>query len=344
MRDQQSTLYNPFAEHAHEYLEKGWHPFPLWTWEKGVPDDRRAKGKSSPPKGYTGRSGANATHQEIDAWISEGRFFNIGTRMPDNVIVIDVDAYKNGDAELERLEAKYGPLPPTWTATARTDGSKHRYYRVNGRKIWANPGEGIDIIHWGWRYTVLPPSVHPGTGTPYNWFEPDGHLSWGRRYSGAGITRPENLTELPAAWVTLLDTGQDPSIIAAKADMNLSQVGSVLDVWLSEGEPCHHMRRVLDKLDAIPAGGRHDACMRAQMALVRYSEGGHPGGQNAIEELQDWFMTAVDDRNPESEWRRGLVNAVQRIAADPSHNVFGCLPKVDTSMKSFTTTTRSVRS
>jgi hypothetical protein len=327
---------NPFTGHAHAYLDKGWLPMPLWSWEKGVGDGMRARGKSSPPKGYTGRSGVNATREQIDAWISEGRYFNLATRMPDTVIVIDVDGYRGGLPELADLEGKHGVLPDTWTATARNDGSKHRYYRVDGRRVWANPGEGIDIIHWGWRYTVLPPSVHPGTGTPYNWFTPSGQLSG----LGMDFPSPDDLTELPVAWVELLDTGDDASKIAPKLDMRHREVAQALNIWLSDGEPCHHMRTVLDRLTEVTNGGRHDGCMRAQMALVRYSESGHPGGEAAVRELEEWFSSVMDDRDGSSEWRRGLVNAVQRIAADPSENVYGCLPKIETFMQEFTTSPR----
>ncbi len=340
MFDSTGREWNPFNDRAQEYLTKGWLPLPLWNWEKGVEDGMRARGKSSPPKGYTGRSGVNATVEQIDAWISEGRYFNLATRMPDNVIVIDVDVYRGGAEELAKLEAEHGTLPDTWTATARTDGSKHRYYRVDGRRVWANPGEGIDIIHWGWRYTVLPPSIHPGTGTPYNWFRPDGSLAG----LGMDFPSPDDLTDLPESWVSLLDTGDDASKIAPKLDMRHREVAQALDIWLSDGEPCHHMRVVLDRLTEVTNGGRHDGCMRAQMALVRYSEAGHPGGQEAMEELKEWFFAALDDRDGSSEWRRGLVNAVQRIAADPSDNIYGCLPEIKIQQQTFTTTPRRFKS
>ncbi|MET8332176.1 bifunctional DNA primase/polymerase [Streptosporangium canum] len=328
---------SPFNNSSLAYYSRGWYPFPLSDFESGVARADRYRGKKSPPSGYTGRDGVNATRADIDAWLDERRYFNIGTRMPVNVVAIDVDAYHGGDKTLAILEAKLGKLPATFTVTARSDGSGHRYFAVPEKRVWRNPGDGIDILHWGWRYAVLPPSIHPTTGTAYTWFGPKG----GRLVNPLG-PRPQQLVPLPAAWVDYLDTKADPNAVAVKADLDDSELIELLDEWCSDDEPCRHMKTALKNAFDNPPGGRHDACMRAQMSLLRYGERGHPGARTAIDELQDWFYAALTgERDPSSEWKRGLVNAVQRIAGDPTpEGLHGCLaqlPAITTNAMSFTT-------
>lgn len=59
--------------------------------------------------------------------------------------------------------------------------------------------------------------------------------------------------------------------------------------------------------------------MRAQMKILRYAEAFHPGGKTALRELQTWFYAAMGaDRDPSSEWARGIANAAGKIAAAPT--------------------------
>ncbi len=293
---------------------RGWHPFPLWDSGRNVPDELRARGKSHPPKGFTGRDGRNATRDELEAWRDAGRFFNLGTRMPVNVVAIDVDAYHGGDDTLRKLEKRLGKLPRTYTVTARADGSGHRYYAVPGKRVWRNPGTGIEILHWGWRYAVLPPSTHPETGTPYTWYGPDG-----APLANQLGPKPEGLPALPAKWVEYLDTKADPNVSIPRVHLANAEMRELLESWTSDDEPCPHMRATLDEAFSTTTGGRHDACMRAQMKLIRYGEAGHPGGRTALKVLRNWFFTSVGtDRDPSGEWLRGITNAAQRIAANPT--------------------------
>lgn len=313
-------MSSPFAETAVLYHMRGWHPFPLW--DPNAPAGMEARGKAHPPKGFTGRTGRNATREEIEEWRDSNRYYNIGCRMPDNVVAIDVDAYHGGAETIAELECRLGRLPATYMVTARTDGSGHRYYQVPGRRVWRNPGPGVEIIHWGWRYAVFPPSIHPDLGTPYKWFDPNG-----REMENQLGPRPEQLPKLPAKWIKYLDTGQDPKA-PATADLNIDEIRNYLREWGTDDDPCYHMQLALKEAFAASVGGRHDACMRAQLKILRYSEAGHPGGRTAIRELKRWFAeTAGAERDIRDEWRRGLIKAAQMIAANPTpQNRRGCMP------------------
>lgn len=313
---------SPFNDNAVSYHIRGWHPLPLWQAGPGIPFEMRPRGKSHPPRGFTGREGRNATREEIEAWRDSGRFYNIACRMPDTVIAIDVDVYHGGGETLAQLEKRLGKLPKTYTVTARSDGSGHRYYQVDGRRIWRNPGEGVEIIHWGWRYAVFPPSIHPETGTPYKWYGPDGN-----ELPNQLGPRPDQLPPLPKKWVAYLDTGKDPRA-PVRADLTGEEVRALVADWATDDEPCHHMQAALYEAYTTGAGGRHDACMRAQMRILRYGESGHPGARTAIASLRRWFFaTAGAERDVTGEWTRGLVNAAQLIAADPTPDErWGCLP------------------
>lgn len=155
----------PFKQYAMEYFNRGWLPLPLPPGEK-----------SPPPTGFTGHW-RSPEIEDIEEWINtEHDRSNIGVRMPDGVIGIDVDAYsgKQGGASLQQLTAKWGPLPETWTLSARVDGlSGIRFFRIPGGKHW--PGEvapDIQVIQYRFRYAVAYPSLHPKIKKMYRWYAP----------------------------------------------------------------------------------------------------------------------------------------------------------------------------
>lgn len=314
---------NPFEDNAVSYHMRGWHPIPLWDANPSTPEDRKNRMKCNPPKGFTGRGNPNATRAQIEEWRDSGRYFNLALRLPDNVIVIDVDAYHGGSETLADLERRYGRLPATYTSSAREDGSGHRFFSVDGRRVWKNPGEGIEVIHWGWRYVVAPPSIHPETGTPYLWRNPKGEV-----LANQLGPKLDQFPPLPKKWVAFLDTKKDPSVTVSRATVTKGELKETLAEWATDDEPCEHIRGVLNRTITAENGGRHDACMRAQMAILRYGEAGHPGARTACRELRDWFFAALGtERDPGPEWVRGITNAVELIKANPSSPFNqGCRP------------------
>ena len=74
---------------AVRYHKAGWHPFPLPPGSKGPP-----------PEGRTGYEGTDFTEAELDSLDWTG---NIGLRMPDGIIGLDVDAYRGGRDTLREM-------------------------------------------------------------------------------------------------------------------------------------------------------------------------------------------------------------------------------------------------
>lgn len=180
------TGRTPYADAAMTYLARGWAPLPL-----------PAREKSEPPKGWTGHGAPWPSGADVQAWVDDGHAAgNIGIRMPDDVIGIDVDDYgdNRGGETLAKLEAEHGTLPPSPKSTSRPDDpvSGIRFYRVPGGMHWHDPGPGIQMIRHTWRYAVVAPSLHP-EGRPYLWLAPDGG-----QIQGPAVA---DLPHLPAAWV-----------------------------------------------------------------------------------------------------------------------------------------------
>jgi hypothetical protein len=99
--------------------------------------------------------------------------WNVGSPIPDNLIVLDVDPRNGGS--VEALEQRAGvALPPTLEViTGRRDGGRHLYFRrpFDGRVYRRDIPQGIDVKTSG--YMVMPPSHHPDTGKSYQWIHRD---------------------------------------------------------------------------------------------------------------------------------------------------------------------------
>ncbi|ADT97886.1 bifunctional DNA primase/polymerase [Mycolicibacterium gilvum] len=125
-------------------------------------------------KGDCGRHGHGVLDATTDlptivAWWS-GRYagHNIGGRVPANIVVVDVDPRSGGDESLAALERQHGRMPDAFgEISGRGDGGRHYWFRAPAGPLSSSRlGRGIDIkTHSG--YVVLPPSIHPDTGRPY---------------------------------------------------------------------------------------------------------------------------------------------------------------------------------
>lgn len=292
---------SPFAEAWREYRSAGWPVIPL-------PPNL----KDPPPGGYTGAGGRVADDAQLEAWERGGYFTrehghvdagNIALRMPDGVIGIDVDAYdgKRGDQSLAELVDRYGPLPPTWMSTSRADGrSGISFYRVPpGTKLHDKPGPNIEIIQHHHRYAIVWPSVHP-TGAPYRWQDD---------------TYPavDDLPALPEAWLEGLRIDPDAprTVPPTRAARN--------DRWRSRA-----VEKSLAEALTDLHGGRHDAAAVGSFALVRLSALGHPGAEDALEDLHRVFVRSVTadgsrtERAAEAEWERMVAGARIKVASTPA--------------------------
>jgi Bifunctional DNA primase/polymerase, N-terminal len=120
------------------------------------------------------------SHPDIIAqWWDRWPDANIGCRVPEGILVLDVDPRNGGAKRLAELEREHGDLPPTRTTiSGRGDGGQHLWFlHPGGRVSGSRLGSGLDI-KTSTGYVVLPPSIHPKTGQPYRWQEPVAIVAW----------------------------------------------------------------------------------------------------------------------------------------------------------------------
>lgn len=314
----------PYAHAAALYWNAGW---------RGVlPLPPRAK--KSPPTGWTGRTQDWPTYPDVYAWTEDHPAGNLALRLPHHVIGVDVDDYegKNGATTLAALEAAFGSLPATWRTTSRDDGvSGIRLYRVAEGAAWPGDlGPGIEIIQWCHRYALVWPSVHPEART-YRWVMPDGEDSIGV------IPTPDDLPDLPAAWVEGLTHGRSDV-----ATIKTALPAGAASVWLGQLQdrrPCRETTRALTRYttDLAPADGnpgrsRHEVALTATMRLIRLAAEGHHGVPSALLAFKKaWARSLAGSRSTDEEngeWARLLEGAIAAVhtsppaAADPCANPF----------------------
>lgn len=152
-----------YVEYAVDLTLEGWPVLQLAARSK-VPLIPAASG---------GHGHLDATTDPVEArhrW-TESPFANIGGRVPDNMVVIDVDPRNGGNESLAALEATYGLLPPTLTSNTG-GGGVHLFFEYPAGLVTRHTlGAGLDVKVGGRGYVVLPPSIHPN-GHPYQWAEP----------------------------------------------------------------------------------------------------------------------------------------------------------------------------
>ena len=100
--------------------------------------------------------------------------YNIGLATGGGFVVLDVDHHNGGADGLEtlaRLQQEHGELPETWTVRTGT-GGLHYYFLCDDEKLTIASAfqPGLDYRGNG-GYVIVPPSIHPETGKPYNWVE-----------------------------------------------------------------------------------------------------------------------------------------------------------------------------
>lgn len=286
----------PFAQAAEEYLQNGWPVIYLPPGEKWPP-----------PPGTTGWTGQDADAETVRRWAAEHPGANIGTRLPDGILGVDVDAYdkKTGGATLRELEDRLGPLPTTPILTSRNDGTSGiRFFKVPPGQTWPSElGPGVECIHRGHRYAVTWPSRHPSGGT-YRWIV-DG-------VDTLAVPCPvADLPELPAEWVgAFAGTYTAAPIRDVLAD--LSHFAPIGDDGL-----CERIDAVMEKCQVrAEHGSRHDAYRDAVMAIVQLGDSGHKGAAWALQMLEDAWVDEVGDergRDADAEWERMIDGALEKV-------------------------------
>lgn len=296
----------PYAQAAGHLVLNGWWPLPL-----------PARSKKSPPEGYTGGSGKAPSPDDLTTWIRTQAAGNVAVRLPPDVVGIDVDAYgdKPGGATLAQLETEHGALPQTVIVTSRHDGvSGIRLYRLPDgvdQATFRTGWPGIEILRYGHRYVIAPPSIHPDTGEAYRCFDP-----------ATGEVLPTlpakaDLPVLPDDWAAACAKPQRPERTASAWTAPEPGAGDPY-------APCKAMSAALaDVLEQMGAGGsRHDVATAGALRLARLDDMGHHGGTYALDVLGRTLVNAITDRLPRGqairEWEGIVDSARARVAETPT--------------------------
>lgn len=262
-----------YAKAFQDYFDKGW---------RGILPLRHGS-KWPPPKNFTGYGNPDPSYADIMSWANDDLFAggNLGLRLPDGVIGIDVDEYgaKNGARTFAEAIARWGPLPPAPRTTSRIGNpiSGIRLFAVPLGTMLATKMEfpelhlgDVEIIQPHHRYAMSWPSVHPEGGT-YWWRNDDDQI--------IGIPELGELPLLPQAWLDGLKVVHESNLEFAPID--------VRSAW-TDGTPSPIVQRRLAQAFIelnMPGCSRHDTCTRHVMALMRYGKSGEPGVAYALEQL-----------------------------------------------------------
>jgi hypothetical protein len=285
--------------------------------------------KSWPPAGYTGADRAIPDDEKVQGWVDTKGGENVALAVQRNVVGVDVDAHdgKLGMDTLIELEKLHGRLPPTWSVTSRTNGSRLAFYRLPEGVTsdgWANQyGPGIDVIRYGHRYAMVAPSVHP-SGEAYRWLGPDG------TDAPAGvIPECDDLAELPMPWVELVapDIG-DITPLGEGSDV----AGG--DTWTADMggratpqvTPDTILERYKEHIGGSQ-GSRHDLMNEDVLAMVRMQEVGWAGTVGNLELMERLFAEMADATKREGgarlarlEFTRSVDGAKAKVMATPTRN------------------------
>ena len=296
--DKTSVSVRPYGEAAFRYWNHGF---------KGpLPAGNRPGQKHPVPKGHTGESGRFPDEDQIAQWVDSKGSLNIGLRLDESMVGIDVDAYKSGSvATMQAITDVHGKLPRTWVSTSRGLPSGIRFFRLpsyvklNGtinHPSDPNLGAG-EVIQKHHRYAIVWPSVHDKTGDIYYWID----QSTGARYIDGTLPKAEELPELPQGWVDHLSGSC--SCNAGSFDWST--------VKATSGDPvadCYERWR--SKLMS-GKGSRHDAALGGTRALVAFRERNWPGASEYLRKLELDFVEVVTSPG---EGQRSTAEAVHEWA------------------------------
>jgi hypothetical protein len=197
----------PIAEH---YQALGWQLVPC-RWHRS-----KDRAGDIPMPGVTGGAPFLPASDACADWLTlapeggpdtaRGTGAKPGVRPPLYVIGFDVDhgyGGKTGGDTLVNAEMALGPLPGTYSLTARGpyQPSRRRWYRIPAGlvitdRFFAQFGSCIETIRTGHRFSWAPPAVHTKGGRvigPVLWYDQDHQV--------VQMPHVDHLAELPTAWV-----------------------------------------------------------------------------------------------------------------------------------------------
>lgn len=297
----------PFALSALDYFAAGWTPLYVSHDKTGIPEN------------FTGKYNTPLTEGLLRGWLDSHGGQNVAVRAPEGVVGFDVDHYgdKRGGDQLRELEAKLGPLPPTWRSSARDEPSGIRWYRCPSGLLW--PGKAasaIELVTHRYRYAIVAPSWHKGVQGPYRWFTPGGEAF-------DGLPLPEDFPELPSAWVEHFTGG------ARWEAKPFAEIGKG-DAWewlraRPAGDMCPRFREKLVEFISEIGEDAHGALTAGVMSFVNLANLGHCGSLAAFENARKIFVGIVTDPDRESgrshskarsEFNRSVAGAIAKVIGE----------------------------
>ncbi|MDQ3105754.1 MAG: bifunctional DNA primase/polymerase, partial [Actinomycetota bacterium] len=165
------------GEAAVELAARGWAVFPTRDRDK-PPRPSCAECRREPRCRGPHECGHELCHGVLDAstdlervvdWFTRFPAANLGARVPTGLVVLDIDPRHGGDDQLAALVAEHGQLPATLSVRTGS-GGWHYYMRASVAATQARLPAGVEL-KTPRGYCIMPPSVHPATGQPYEWHE-----------------------------------------------------------------------------------------------------------------------------------------------------------------------------
>lgn len=291
---------------------RGWGPIPLPT-----------RKKAQPPRGFTGGDSPLPSFADWFTYYQEDpdQWGNLGARMPQGVVGVDVDAYdeKNGAGTWALLNLD-GDWPATVVLSARFQAG---YDGVSGIRLYRLPDEvdqstlwgahdGIEILRFGHRYAVAPGSTHP-----------NGHL-----YQAFDMRTRLFVDNLPPVADLPMLTVEQARLLTVDDAPWAGQVSATREP--DPNPACVYTMKIVSRAlhDLDHASSRYGTMSDAVWALISgEDEGHHLGTALDVVKLAYIGATAKDRREagaepPASEFDRNVRDARAKVDANPTDEMF----------------------
>ena len=268
--------------------------------------------------GYHGKNAGDVEPETLELWKKLYPKHGVALRLWKNgseleVIGIDIDHYddKKGYDTYLSLVDELGELPKTWISTARGSSdlrSGIRFFCVPAGLEFHDIGNNIDVISRGMRFTATWPTIHPGVGAAYRWYNPDGV-----RVDAGVVPSPWDFPELPQAWVDRLTRGRQKFY-----SLNIDLTASVTEVfqWAAatfpdyDGQMCKRMKERFEhyKKELDDCTEHHGAATKALWNMASTAFEGHRGAETALDEYMEFWVESAGKRE-----KRDLTEAFREM-------------------------------